>query len=226
MLNSFWGKFGQRNNMTNLVYFKDPAKYFQLITNPAIIVHSVVMVTDTMLAVAYTNEDEFVEVMGNTNVVPAAFTTAQARLRLYEYIGKLGERVLYFDTDSVIYVSHTDREEYNVPIGSYLGDMTDELKDWARQLHQGICERWPKELWLPDHVWHRRQGTLCGQSERLHFELHHRLSCQLQKSATNGQGFCSRNGRKIDQSGPASNWPPCRPLDRDKNHGQELSRCI
>jgi len=127
MLNSFSGKFGQRN-MTKLVYFKDPAKYFQLITNPAIIVHSVVMVTDTMLTVAYTNEDEFVEVMGNTNVVLAAFTTAQARLSLYEYIEKLGERVLYFDTDSVIFLSHTDRQEYNVPIGSYLGDMTDELE--------------------------------------------------------------------------------------------------
>jgi len=103
-----------------------------------------------MMAVSYTNKDDFVEAMGNTNVVIASFTTAQARLRLYEHIEKLCDRVLYFDTgskliifnlfifinyrfssDSVIYIAHTDREEYQVPIGSYLGDMTDELKDYG-----------------------------------------------------------------------------------------------
>jgi len=51
-----------------------------------------------MTAVSYTKENDFVEVMGNTNVVLAAYTTAQARLRLYSYIEHLGERVLYFDT--------------------------------------------------------------------------------------------------------------------------------
>jgi len=104
MLNSFWGKFGQRNNMLKTVYFTDPARYFKLITNPAIVVHSVVLVSEKMMAVSYTNEDEFVEVMGNTNAVLAAYTAAQARLRLYHYIENLGERVLYFDTGSVWYI--------------------------------------------------------------------------------------------------------------------------
>jgi len=55
-------------------------------------------VSGNMMAVSYTNEDDFVEETGNTNVVLAAFTTAQARLRLYDHIEKLGDRVLYFDT--------------------------------------------------------------------------------------------------------------------------------
>jgi len=69
--------------------------------------------------------------MGNTNVVLAAYTRAEARLRLYSYIEPLGERVLYFDTDSVIFLSYVGQQEYNVPIGSYLGDMTNELKDYG-----------------------------------------------------------------------------------------------
>jgi len=84
------------------------------------------------MAVSYTNEDEFVEVMGNKNVVLAAYTTAQARLRLYHYIENLGERVLDFDTDSVIFVSpRKSSGEYLVPLVSFLGDMSDELKDYG-----------------------------------------------------------------------------------------------
>ena len=33
----------------------------------------------------------------------AVFTTCHARLKLYSYLKKLGDQVLYYDTDSVIY---------------------------------------------------------------------------------------------------------------------------
>ncbi|KAK9729436.1 hypothetical protein QE152_g15964 [Popillia japonica] len=39
---------------------------------------------------------------------------------------KLDDRVLYYDTDSVIYISRPG--EWDVPISSFLGEMTDELK--------------------------------------------------------------------------------------------------
>ena len=37
-----------------------------------------------------------------SNVIVAAFVTAQARLKLYGILEKLNEPVLYFDTDSII----------------------------------------------------------------------------------------------------------------------------
>ncbi len=43
--------------------------------------------------------DDFVESLPNTNVVIAAMTTAHARLKLYSYIKRLGDAILYFDTD-------------------------------------------------------------------------------------------------------------------------------
>ena len=57
--------------------------------------------------------------------VIAAFTTAYARLKLYGLLDLLQERVLYYDTDSVIYVHKAGKPD--PPLGNYLGDLTDEL---------------------------------------------------------------------------------------------------
>ena len=62
----------------------------------------------------------------HTNIFNAAYTTAHARLKLYSYIERLGDRLLYFDTDSLIYVSRPGT--YDPPLGNFLGDMTDELE--------------------------------------------------------------------------------------------------
>ena len=39
-----------------------------------------------------------------SNVIITAFVTAQVRLKLYSVLLPLDKRVLYFDTDSVIYI--------------------------------------------------------------------------------------------------------------------------
>ena len=62
-----------------------------------------------------------------TNIYLATFTTCWARLKLYSELKKLNQRVLYYDTDSVIYVSRPN--EYDPPLGDYLGELTNELKD-------------------------------------------------------------------------------------------------
>jgi len=40
-------------------------------------------------------EDEFLELLKNTNIIIASYVTAQARLKLYSYLEILQERVLY-----------------------------------------------------------------------------------------------------------------------------------
>ena len=44
----------------------------------------------------------------NGNVAIAAYVTTKARLKLYEYLSKLGKPVLFCDTDSVIYIQNVD----------------------------------------------------------------------------------------------------------------------
>lgn len=107
-------------------YFKDPAAFFKLVFNPAICTKSVRIVNDKMVQVNYDLLDDFVEVLANTNTVIAAYTTAQARLKLYSYIENLQERVIYFDTDSIIYLTRP-QDTYHVQIGNYLGMRTEIL---------------------------------------------------------------------------------------------------
>jgi len=60
-----------------------------------------------------------------TNVVIAAYTTALARLKLYEYLERLDRCVLYYDMDSCIFISTADSNENEPPTGNFLGDITD-----------------------------------------------------------------------------------------------------
>ena len=46
-----------------------------------------------------------------------------------EYLNVLGKRALYYDTDSVFYVSDLKKGDNELPIGSMLGELTDELAE-------------------------------------------------------------------------------------------------
>ena len=126
MLNSFWGKFGQRSNMTQLQLTDKPKVYFDLLTSDKQEVTDVNFVSDDIVEMRWKYKDEFVETNSRTNVIIAAYTTCQARLKLYEYLEELGPRVLYADTDSVIF---TTKEQKSLPLGDYLGDLTDEVPE-------------------------------------------------------------------------------------------------
>ena len=65
--------------------------------------------------------------MDHVNVFIDAFTTLNARHRLYTTLEKLGDRVLYFDTDSEIYRYDTTKKDYMPDIGDHLGQWTNEL---------------------------------------------------------------------------------------------------
>lgn len=129
MLNSFWGKFGQRENQTKALIIREPGTLFQLLTNPEIKVNKIQEVNQEVLLVNWEHIEECSESLGNVNVVIAAYTTAQARLKLYEYLEVLGDQVLYYDTDSVLYNYRAGLNR--VPTGDYLGEMTDELTEYG-----------------------------------------------------------------------------------------------
>ena len=135
-LNSFWGKFGQRSNLKQTEIVKTREALLRFLVAPDKEVLSVLPVNDELLYVNWhvnwQHIAEAVEQAPNTNVVIAAYTTAQARLKLYSYLEKFDRRVLYYDTDSCVFVCNerAKNEEYRPHIGSLLGDMTDELR-WS-----------------------------------------------------------------------------------------------
>ena len=113
--------------MTKVELIKDPRKYFEYLTSDEINVLDARFVSDEMVELHYEYNENFVEPDAKTNVVIAAFTTDYARLKLYGVLDQLQERVLYYDTDSVIFVSKPGEPE--PPLGPYLGQLTNELKD-------------------------------------------------------------------------------------------------
>ena len=128
MANSHWGKSAQQSNKVQVTYVSDPREYVKMMSDRTICVHDAYHVSDEYIALQWSRAEEFDVGLPHTNVVLAAYTTANARLKLYELLERLQERVLYFDTDSVIYL-HRDDGSYNPPLGSYLGELKDELPD-------------------------------------------------------------------------------------------------
>ena len=68
----------------------------------------------------------------NNNVIICAFTTSLARLKLYSELEKNNSRVLYCDTDSLIYISKDNL--YNPKITPYLGGFSNELQEAVARL--------------------------------------------------------------------------------------------
>ena len=83
MLNSFWGKFGERINKPTTVTVKDPAHLFNLITNAALDISTLRLCTDDILEAVYTSVQDNAVKGTKTNIFVAAFTTFHARLKLY-----------------------------------------------------------------------------------------------------------------------------------------------
>ena len=126
ILNKNLGKLSQRDNLTKTEYITKPADFFVLISDQLKTVKHVNICREEMLLVDREDSTAFVQPNGNSNVVVGAYVTSQARLHLYKLLEALGRRVLYFDTDSCIYVHKPD--EWNPKIiNNMLGEWVDEL---------------------------------------------------------------------------------------------------
>ena len=125
VLSFLLGKFAQRSNLTKTELVTDPNRLFELLFSEETEVPDVRLVNAETVEVQFKSALGFEESNDKVNIVIAAFTTAYARLKLYDLLDQLQEQVLYYDTDSVIYVHEPGKPE--PPLGDYLGDLTDEL---------------------------------------------------------------------------------------------------
>ena len=95
------------------------------LTDPSKIIVDFHIMNEDVIQVEFKNSENFELPSFNTNVTIAAFCTSWARLKLWAVMQRLGDRVLYHDTDSIIF--SVKEGEYIPPLGSYLGQLTDEL---------------------------------------------------------------------------------------------------
>ena len=125
-LNSFYGKFGQKTNMKRSEFIDDLGHFFKKVTDHGINLLDFHIMNEKVIMLEFKNSADFDPVNCNTNILIAAFCTCWARLELWSIMNRLGERVLYHDTDSIIF-SGNDTDTYMPEIGDYLGQLTNEL---------------------------------------------------------------------------------------------------
>ena len=124
-LNAFWGKFAQRQNLPQSVFINSERGFYHVMTDRRKKLRDVQVINKDVAMITYDYHDLCQPDNESLNIFIAAFTTANARLRLYGILEKLGDKVCYYDTDSCIYIQPPG--EYKIPLGNHLGDMTTEL---------------------------------------------------------------------------------------------------
>ena len=125
-LNSLWGRFGLNSNKTQHKLLTNASELFELFLNDQYVVQDVNFLNENVAQAFFSKNNDMHEGTYDTNVVIAAFVTCYARLKLLDLITKLGKRCLYYDTDSVIFVSVDGL--YEPDLGDYLGELTNELE--------------------------------------------------------------------------------------------------
>ena len=110
--------------MTQTKYVTHVKEWYQLLLDDRLEINNTVFINENIVQVTYQYKDQYFIDNFSTNVYIAAFTTSNARLRLYDMLDKLGQFVTYYDTDSMIYI---DDGQNTVETGCMLGDWTNEL---------------------------------------------------------------------------------------------------
>ena len=150
MLNSMWGKFGQRPNKTQCVHFTDIQAFHQFLESDKYLIHKIQLLPDKKdptqtledaIDVFFSLKNEDIEINAKSNIFIAAFTTCWARLKLYAELDKAQDQILYYDTDSILLrIDRNNPLHYYPQVGDYLGDLTDELFDKKKKQHHFITE--------------------------------------------------------------------------------------
>ena len=123
-LNSLWGKFGERLDQGETVFVDKPAELYKIINNDDLKNINYIRYNDDIYQFHYKYHDKYTQINNRTNIFIAIFTTSWARQKLYEGLDFLGRNVLYYDTDSIIYISDGNND---IETSETLGKFKDEL---------------------------------------------------------------------------------------------------
>ena len=126
-MNSSWGRFAMRANKPKTVQVTSLIELHDLLNSDKHEFRAPRIIDDQTIELTYVNKEEDAELAKDTNIYIAAFTTSWARLMLYEALDILGGRVLYYDTDSVIYVRIPDLPD--LKFGNMLGEWESEMAE-------------------------------------------------------------------------------------------------
>ena len=124
-LNSLWGHFAMRTDRVITEFITDPLQFYKRINGADIDMHDLCLINNELVELVYKRKHEYEVESKVTNLFIGIFTTAWARLELYNLLDLIGENVLYVDTDSCVYVSKPGDPQ--PALEDFLGDLTNEI---------------------------------------------------------------------------------------------------
>ena len=152
-LNSLWGRFSLRNQLSRTVIISDPYDLAEYFDNPKFELNDVYTLNRDLVLVTYTPKTEFVEENSSSNVVLSLWTTSAARIKLLKSLQAVAKtpncEILYMDTDSIIYSHPIDNDP--LKCGPHLGDFTDEcLGKEIVEYVSGGCKNYALKIMSPN----------------------------------------------------------------------------
>ena len=127
-LNSLWGRFNMLEDKTSSSLISTDNEFYKIITDPRKKLSDFHIISEDIAHLEWKHRQDLLDFNGKkTNIFVGIFTTSYARLLLLDTLLKLGDRVLYFDTDSVFFI-------YNENMHEYLPNLSDELGGWTDEL--------------------------------------------------------------------------------------------
>ncbi|CAB3980640.1 DNA polymerase [Paramuricea clavata] len=155
LLNSLWGKLAQNENVTVVSFLESMDDLLELVNDRTVDVTSLDFISGNIARTTHRKTASLTP-LPNRNVIIASFVTAYSRLELLVYLLKLGSNVLYYDTDSVIFIEDRANGKY-LETSEYLGQMTDELveKKTSTKWIEQFCSAGPKSYSYRTNVYTR-----------------------------------------------------------------------
>jgi hypothetical protein len=117
-LNSLWGKFGQRSGMDSFEYYgeNDQRRFTQKILDSRYKIKNWEIINPNCVELKYSDTDDSDIEATYISEITAAFTTANARMRLYALLSWLHpSQICYCDTDSVMFIYNKTNPLHKYP---------------------------------------------------------------------------------------------------------------
>ncbi|KAG1925821.1 extracellular sulfatase Sulf-2 [Pimephales promelas] len=156
ILNSLWGRFSLRENLPKTTLVSEPEDFTSIVFGNTESLSYFRFISDDVALVQHKPGKDDLCKTRDVNVFIGAFTTAYARLELYELMDRLGDRLLYSDTDSVIFVSRDG--DWEPPLGDHLGELTSEVDE--DDFLSSFCSSGPKS-----YAFETAKGKTCMKAK-------------------------------------------------------------
>ena len=115
-LNSLWGKFGQRDDLENYEFMNSYNQLLQKITDPKLETTRWDIISENIVELRYKDDREKSISSEFISEITAIFTTANARIRLYDMLSWLHpSQIIYADTDSCYFLYDKTNELHKKP---------------------------------------------------------------------------------------------------------------